>query len=300
MGREVEVDGSDTWEPEGDPFTFAWSLSRKPEESEVDLPEASLAQSQTSLIPDLGGNYVVTLRATDASGAWTEADMEIYTHDLVIVLTWYTDPNAPCQSYSEQECAAMSSQDRRTTCCGQSDLDLHLVRPSGTLGDYGQCPSGCIRQETNEDGNPVLVDLCAETTDANADSCRQEGSDCSYANRYPEWGVAGRVDDPRLDVDDIRGEGPEVVTLNNPQPGTYQVITHYCTDRIGEPTWAQIKVYVKGDLQYEAGPILLDSQGAAWASAYLVRVGTPEEGTWAFTEAPNTYLSNVPSDLCNQ
>jgi hypothetical protein len=194
----------------------------------------------------------------------------------------------------------MSSQERRTKCCGQSDLDIHLIEPQGTLGDYGQCPVGCVIQETNEEGNPGLVDLCSESIDEHADSCRQTGSDCAYANRYPEWGVVGRVDDPKLDVDDIRGEGPEVMTLNTPQPGTYQVVVHYCTDRIGEPTWAQIKVYVKGDLQYEAGPVLLDAQGTAWAAAYLVRIGTPEDGAWSFTAAPTPYLSNVPSDLCNR
>ena len=45
LGREVEIDGSDTWEPEGDPFTFAWSLAAKPEESHVELPESTLATS---------------------------------------------------------------------------------------------------------------------------------------------------------------------------------------------------------------------------------------------------------------
>ena len=300
LGREVDIDGSDTWEPEGDPFTFRWSLTRAPEESNAVLPESTLALPQTSIIPDFGGNYVVTLRATDVGGAWSEAAVDIYTHDLVIVLTWETDPEAPCQSFSEEACAAMSSQERRTQCCGQSDLDIHLIKPQGTLGDYGDCPVGCVIQETNEDGNPVLVDLCSETTDEHAETCRQTGSDCAYANRYPEWGVIGRADDPKLDVDDIRGEGPEVMTLNTPQAGTYQVVVHYCTDRIGEPTWARIKVYVKGDLQYEAGPVSLDAQGTAWAAAYLVRVGTPEEGSWSFTNAPAPYLTNVPSDLCNR
>ena len=62
LGREVDIDGSDTWEPEGDPFTFRWSLTRAPEESNAVLPESTLALPQTSIIPDFGGNYVVTLR----------------------------------------------------------------------------------------------------------------------------------------------------------------------------------------------------------------------------------------------
>ena len=45
---------------------------------------------------------MVTLRATDVGGAWSEAAVDIYTHDLVIVLTWETDPEAPCQSFQKR------------------------------------------------------------------------------------------------------------------------------------------------------------------------------------------------------
>ena len=156
LGREVEIDGSDTWEPEGDPFTFSWSVTQKPDESEATLPAGTLSESQTSLIPDFGGNYIVTLRATDFSGAWSEADMEIYTHDLVIVLTWETADDAACQSFSDDECAAMSSQDRRTQCCGQSDLDLHLVRPFGNFGRLRAMPNGLRYARNQRGGQPRL------------------------------------------------------------------------------------------------------------------------------------------------
>ena len=181
LGREVDIDGSDTWEPEGDPFTFRWSLTRAPEESNAVLPESTLALPQTSIIPDFGGNYVVTLRATDVGGAWSEAAVDIYTHDLVIVLTWETDPEAPCQSFSEEACAAMSSQERRTQCCGQSDLDVHLIKPQGTLGDCGDCPVGCVIQETNEVGNPVSVFDQKQRM-----ACRTCPNWECAANRYPE------------------------------------------------------------------------------------------------------------------
>ena len=48
-------------EPEGDPFTFRWTLTRLPEESDAELPENTLASAQTSIIPDFGGNYANTM-----------------------------------------------------------------------------------------------------------------------------------------------------------------------------------------------------------------------------------------------
>src|SRR5690606_810391 len=106
---------------------------------------------------------------------------------------------------------------QRLYCCGQNDLDLHLVRPEGTAGDYGSCPAECTVTTTPDGGLPTTENRCYEDAELYVDSCRHEGSDCSFANRYPEWFEAGRDDDPRLDLDDVRGFGPEVITLNEAQ-----------------------------------------------------------------------------------
>ena len=44
-----------------------------------------------------------------------------------------------------------------------------------------------------------------------------------------------RVRRGQLRADDVRGEGPEVISLNEPGDGTYRVLVHYCLDRILEP-----------------------------------------------------------------
>ena len=62
------------------------------------------------------------------------------------------------------------------------DLDIHLLRPSGTF------------DPTVQDGNIP--------------------GDCNYANKTPDWGTVGDDNDnPRLLLDDINGTGPEEIVL---------------------------------------------------------------------------------------
>jgi hypothetical protein len=292
-GTPVFVDGSETYDPEGDDFTFQWSIAERPPSSFT----AVLGQGQPLVraTPDVVGRYVVRLRATDEHGAFREADVTILPRDLAIVLSWAPSASAPCRAYSDGACAAMSADERAQRCCGQSDLDLHFIGPGGVLGDYGACgPSSSATASTCAD-----VAFCAEESDEHVDTCRSEGLDCAFANRSPEWGVVagvrnGRVDDPRLDIDDVRGAGPEVVSLNTPPDGTYRVVVHYCLDRIGEPTDATVQVFDQGNVIATTQPERLD-EGGAWVAAILVR----SAGAWNVVMQPGIFENNVPVDLCS-
>lgn len=298
VGIEVPVvfDGSESMDPEGDLFTFEWSIVEAPADTTAFLEASGLPSdgSQIRIRPKEVGRYVVRLRAIDMHGAYSEADAVVLPRDLAVVLRWVTADDAACQSMTDEQCAALPAAERRTRCCGQSDLDIHLVRPMGMLGDYGDrtlCQSAmCLPAGT-------ALSRCYEDAEDFIDTCRQSGSDCAYANRYPEWGDVGREDDPRLDLDDVRGEGPEVVTVNRPLDGTYQAVVHYCDDRIGEPSMAMVDVYVEGELRHTAGPQRIESEGQAWVAASLTRVGGPEDGTWTFSSTPDQFTP-APADLC--
>jgi hypothetical protein len=111
------------------------------------------------------------------------------------------------------------------------DVDLHLVKPGGTLFD-----------------------------------CQD---DCYYADMNPDWGVAGSfLDDPFLDYDDVDGYGPENTNLSEPSPGTYLITMHYYNDSYegfgGGPTNATVRVYSYGVLLQEFGPKSLEYTDKTW------------------------------------
>ncbi len=280
VGRAVVIDGSETSDPEGDPFQLVWSLPERPASSTAAL--VGQGAPTTRVTPDVVGRYVVSLRAIDDHGAFSDAQVEILPRDLSVVLTWTASGAADCRAFSAEQCAAMTQAERDQNCCGQSDLDLHLIRPSGALGDYGTCPAGC---------DPGF---CGEFGDDHADTCRQTGTDCAFKNRAPEWGAPGRIDDPRLDVDDVRGDGPEIVSLDDPEDGAYRVVVHYCLDRIGEPTLATVQVFEEGVLTFESAPEPL-VEGEAWTAATLIR----QNGAWQAPVAPPGVVETAPAGLCD-
>jgi hypothetical protein len=77
-------------------------------------------------------------------------------------------------------------------------------------------------------------------------------NDCFFGNRTPDWGAAGAVANPTLDVDDRDGFGPENVTITNmPQSGWYAVAVHnYCSTSAGGtgPIDATVRIYCMGAL----------------------------------------------------
>ncbi len=283
----VTIDGSETVDPENDPFVFRWSMAERPTGSIAGV--VGYDRTEVTVTPDAVGRYIVRLRATDAHGAWREADVTILPRDLAVVLTWETSSQGACQAFSADECAAMSMADRQRSCCGQSDLDLHLLAPGGVLGDYGRCPADC----------PDIA-LCSEESDENVDACRVTGLDCAWANRSPEWGPLigwqrGRVDDPRLDIDDSRGSGPEIISLNSAGDGDYRVVVHFCYDRLDEPTLATVQVFDQGVSIATTAPQLI-REGQAWLAAVLRR----RDGRWEPIIQPDIFENAVPADLCSR
>lgn len=103
---------------------------------------------------------------------------------------------------------------------GDTDMDLHLVRPDGAYSNGG-----------------------GGTDDCNYSNCKV-GLDASTENSI-DWGDTGEDDDPKLDVDCIAcGNGIENIWLNGiPEDGDYDV---YVDAYSGTETAVNVSVSIRG------------------------------------------------------
>lgn len=208
----VYLDGRDLLDPEGAPLELVWSVPIRPAGSIAAVFPGD-GMPTGDLLVDRLGRYEVTLTALDDRGLSSDpARVAITPRDLVVVLRWDV----------------------------ATDVDLHLVRPGGRVGDYGSGAAGSL------------------------------GSDCSTFNRAPNWGdEADADDDPRLERDAVSTPGPEVIGLDRPEPGAYRVYAHYCDGQnVRVDASVQIEISSRGVLVERVGAVRL-RPGELWPGAIL-------------------------------
>jgi hypothetical protein len=115
----------------------------------------------------------------------------------------------------------------------ETDVDLHFMLDSiNNFLDDGSGPPGQV---------------------ANCSKAK----DCSFICKVPSWGGGGSADDPRLDIDDVDGYGPENINLDAPfNQNPYVIAVHYWCDRPGPQyngnsrgsTEATVRLYIDGIL----------------------------------------------------
>lgn len=92
-------------------------------------------------------------------------------------------------------------------------------------------------------------------------------SDCYYGNctmgRGLRWGAATTDDDPRLDLDDTTGHGPENVNILRPSARYYRIGVHYYNSHGAGPQAATVTVYCDGPAPVaRLGPVTVSHRGA--------------------------------------
>ncbi|MGH8071115.1 MAG: PKD domain-containing protein [Candidatus Entotheonellia bacterium] len=80
-GTTIQLDGGQSYDPDGDPITFAWTLLQKPAMSTATLSHAT--SSTSTFIADVQGDYVMRLVVTDSFGAASDADTVLVSFDNV-------------------------------------------------------------------------------------------------------------------------------------------------------------------------------------------------------------------------
>ncbi|MEW5848872.1 MAG: choice-of-anchor D domain-containing protein [Myxococcota bacterium] len=107
----------------------------------------------------------------------------------------------------------------------------------------------------------------------------QHETDCYFSNRFPVWFGANAEDprNPRLDVDDQGGFGPENVNVTTPAQGQYRVSVHYWNAKTqGDPSAsATVRIYVRGQLMLEQGNFFTSDQ-EMWHVADIEWPSDPE------------------------
>ncbi|MCA9550735.1 MAG: choice-of-anchor D domain-containing protein [Myxococcales bacterium] len=250
VGRLLGLDGRDSADPEGGELEFSWRIEEEPADAHPtllfgteDIVQRKRATGEVE-VPRVG-RYVLRLVAKDDRGLESfdtpESRVAILPKDLEIYLTW----------------------DLAT------DVDLHLVRPGGVVGDYG---SGSVGTST--------------------------GSDCSTFNRSPAWGAVGqRADDPNLERDVVSARGPEVISLDFPEDGVYTAYAHYCDSRhVNTNVHAWLEVYVRGEAVQRV-PIMDGARvlpGELWEAALI----SWDAATNTAQVSPGTAQVSLRPELC--
>ena len=133
-----------------------------------------------------------------------------------------------------------SAPNARITQFTPNLVGVYTVRLTVT-DDEGQTASCTTTITATGDGIRVEVSWNTDYTDIDTHLLHVVGApgwfssplDCYYANRTPSWDAAGTADDPRLDIDDVEGFGPENINVDSPVVGgTYRVGIHYYDDDI--------------------------------------------------------------------
>ena len=110
-----------------------------------------------------------------------------------------------------------------------SDVDLHLLHPNATV--WG------------------------------------DNLDCHWANGFPNWDGPDQTDDPRLDIDDVEGRGPENINILNPVHGEpYRVGVHYFFEDGFGASQVEVRIFCGGNLAASFGPVRM-GQDDLWRVA---------------------------------
>ncbi|MDO9020417.1 MAG: hypothetical protein Q7V43_26060 [Myxococcales bacterium] len=186
--------------------SVAWSVDGAPAGSARRPPEPTDAAT-TRFTPDIAGDHRLRFRVVDDDGASDEC-----------VTVVHAVPREGLRVELSWDPPGRSCPDRPGAACDDSDVDLHLLRGGGSPV-WG---SGGNRSE----------------------------SDCYFANCTAgglRWGdPASTDDDPRLDIDDVTGHGPENINILRPSAPYYRVGVHYYASDGAGPQAATLTIYCNG------------------------------------------------------
>lgn len=112
---------------------------------------------------------------------------------------------------------------RRTASEVAADPWGRRAWPNPNVCNWQNCAT--CQEPYNDDRDREIE--CRGFVQEQIDAC-ELGDICPAPSRDIDWGEEGsNDDDPRLDLDDVEGQGPENINLRHPEPGTYRIGVHF-------------------------------------------------------------------------
>ncbi len=145
---------------------------------------------------------------------------------------------------------------------GTWNVALQVINSLGTasvpaLCTFGAVPADDLHIELSWD--TALADIDLHLAEGGATLFETPG-DCNYCNKSPDWGGSGADDDPRLDLDDVEGFGPENINILDPAEATFDVRAHYFEEHGDGPVVATVKIYTYGLEVWSDSQVLTENQ----------------------------------------
>ncbi|MFT5356935.1 MAG: hypothetical protein ACI9KE_004162 [Polyangiales bacterium] len=226
-----------------------WSGIAWPDD-DIGVEFVSIARNRATMVPRRRGTYLINYTATDDDGLSSSCVIE--------VIALPTPPTLSCPS--EVVGAPLTPVSIEASAVDDGDIirwdwelsgrpDGSNARPPSTGSPTSMfTPDVAGRYEvfvtaTDDDGMQdtcviavlavsdqglrievswdTATDMDTHLLNPQADEWEQN-DDCYYGNRNPEWGVAGVDDNPRLDIDDTDGFGPENINIDVPENGVFR------------------------------------------------------------------------------
>jgi len=218
----VYLDGSASSDENGSIVAYKWDWHRV--DGEAQKPEGAYRavikdnrgdniqgiwtdEARPNFYAELAGTYIVRLSLCDSDDGYsspedcgTDAENQVCTDSVYDLVTIQAIPQ---ETIHVQLIWSKEGNDH----------DLHMVRPGGTY----------VRADKNslDDCHWLNCDTLCSLNDPPCE-CAPQG--CPGPPNAPDWGTEGiRDDDPTLDIDDIKGRGPENINLSLPLAGKHLV-----------------------------------------------------------------------------
>jgi hypothetical protein len=222
--------------PENRPMASAqWRIIERPAGSTtIPMPQDRL---ETIVFADLQGVYVLELEVRDDRGGIGRCQTQLTTQSadgLRIEMVW--NVNAVGDT---------------------SDVDLHLLKTSNSSW-FDSGPTG-------DDCYFANCKVCDHFSEAD---CREQIAQYNANPDVPpparvQWSAPLNDDDPRLDLDDVEGQGPENLNIYRPRNGRYRLGVHYWDDDNFGPSTVTVTIFCSQNVTERFGPIVLQPAGAA-------------------------------------